>query len=210
LKRAAFLLSLVALAQNGTHTVAAGWVAPESADYRAVLDRKTRHGAHPSLAIEFTGANPSGYAVTESIKADAWRGKRVRLAGFVKADQAPGGGALWMRIDFANADYVLDGGLDLTAADRGSRDANGWTRTSLVAAVPQEALGISFGLRMRGKGRILAADLRFEAVPATTPTTTIERRGYKNQPARDAAIEQLRKQFATAPTAPVNLNFEQP
>ena len=99
----------------------------------------------------------------------------------MKADAAMDGGALWMRIDFANGDYVLDNSLDLTSADVSTRDASGWTKCQLVAAVPQDAMGISFGLRMKGKGKIQASDLRFETVANTVPATTTERRGVQGE-----------------------------
>lgn len=204
---AAVLAAVVALAQNG-RTVAPGWTAPESSDYKASIDRKVRHGGHPSLLIEYTGSNPSGYAVTQSIKADAYRGKRIRMTGYLKADESPDGGALWFRIDFPNGDYVLDGSLDYSSADKSTRDAAGWTQSQTVAAIPADALGISFGLRMKGKGLIRGSDLKWETVPNTVPANTIERRGYKSQAARDAAVAALQKQFAGAPLQPVNLDCE--
>lgn len=202
---------LAALAQPAAeHRIANGWTSPESSDYQAGIDRGTTHGGHPGLFLKLTGARAGDHSARQSIQAALWRGKRVRLGGWVKADRAVDGGALWLRVDMPNGDYILDNNLDLTAADRSRRDAGGWTRCDLVADVPRDAIGISFGLRMKGRGQIWAADLRFSAVGATVRTTTIERRGYRGKPGKEAAIENLRRQYTNAPGQPVNLDFTQP
>jgi hypothetical protein len=184
--------------------IAPGWTAPESSDYEAGIDHKVVRTGKGSLYLKSTGGNPKDYAARQSIKADAYRGKRIRLTAYVKPDQAAGGGAPWLRVDFQNADYVLDGMLELTAR---SANVNGWVKCELVAQIPEDALGISFGLRMIGKGEIWADDLSFDVVPATVRTNTIERRKYRASD-RDAAIQRLKEQYAKAPDRPVNLGFE--
>jgi hypothetical protein len=78
-----------------------------------------------------------------------------------------------------------------------------------VAEVPQDAMGISFGVRMKGQGTIWADDLTFDIVSKSVPTNTIERRKYVGAAgARDAAIQALREEYSKALLQPVNLNFE--
>ncbi len=198
------------IAQASDRQIATGWTSPESGDYQVGLDHKVVHGGHSSLFLKSAGANATDYAARQRIRADAYRGKRIRLTGWVKPDNAEQGGALWLRIDMANGDYVLDGMLDLSARDRTGKDANGWTRCVLVAQVPADALGISFGLRMRGKGEIWADDLSVELATRQEPTNTIERRPYRAASGKEAAIKELREQYSKAPSRPVNLGFEQP
>ena len=188
--------------------IATGWTAPESSDYEAGVDHKVVRGGKASLYLKSTSGNPKDYAARQSVKAEAYRGKRVRLTAWVKPDQAEQGGAPWLRVDFQNADYVLDGMLELTKASS-ARAVNGWVKCELVAQIPDDALGISFGLRMIGKGEIWADDLAFDVVPATVRTNTIERRKYRS-PDRDAAIQRLKEQYANAPERPVNLGYENP
>jgi hypothetical protein len=124
-----------------------------------------------------------------------YRGKRVRLSGWIDTDRAGQGGALWLRVDMQNGDYVLDNVVELKASHPG------WTRMQLVADVPADALGISFGVRMKGDGQVWADDLSLDVVSTAVPVTTIERR--KNR------TEDLRKEYANSPEHPVNLGFEQ-
>jgi hypothetical protein len=190
-------------------SVATGWTAPESSDYEAGIDRKVVHGGHGSLFLKSARANAKDYAARQRIRADAYRGKRVRLSGWVKPDQAVEGGALWLRVDFKNGDYVLDGMLELSAKDRSVPLTNGWAKCELVADVPEDAIGLSFGLRMRGAGQFWGADLALDVVRKSTPTNTIERRPYR-APDKDAAIQRMKDEYSKAPERPVNLGFENP
>lgn len=173
--------------------IAPGWTAAESSNYQAAIDRKIAHGGRGSILLKSINPDSQGYAVRQRIRADSWRGKRLRFSGYIKTDQVQGGGALWLRIDMANGDYVLDGMLERSGGD--------WTRVEIVAAIPVDATGISFGARMIGKGQMWADDLAFEIAPPKAPTTTIERRKGKGTQKLD--------EFRGAPLQPLNLSFEQ-
>jgi hypothetical protein len=202
-------LSLVSGQALKERSVATGWTVPESGDYEAGIDRKVVHSGHGSLFLKSAGANAKDYSARQRIRAGAYRGKRVRLSGWVKPDQAVEGGALWLRVDFKNGDYVLDGMLELGAKDRSIPMTNGWAKCVLVADVPEDAIGLSFGLRMRGAGEFWGDDLALEVVSKSTPTSTIERRPYRTKD-KDAAIQRMVDEYAKAPERPVNLGFETP
>lgn len=204
------ILTMSLVFAQDARRIAAGWTSPPSADYEASLDHKVLHAGHASLVLRSLRAGAADYAARQDVRADAYRGKRVRLSGWVKPDHAENGGTLWLRVDMNNGDYILDSMLDLTARDQAAKDINGWTRCALVADVPQDALGISFGLRMKGTGEIWAGGLTFEVVAKSIPTTTIERRPYRVASGKEAALQQLRARYAKAPLRPVNLGFENP
>jgi hypothetical protein len=206
---AGIALSLASAQATKERAVATGWTAPESSDYEAAIDHNVVHSGRGSLLLKSTTANAKDYAARQRIRADAYRGKRVRLSGWVKPGQAVEGGALWLRVDFKNGDYVLDGMLELGAKDRSVPMTDGWAKCALVADVPEEALGLSFGLRMRGAGQFWGDDLALEVVSKTTPANTIERRPYRAAD-KDAAIQRMRDEYSKAPERPVNLGFETP
>lgn len=172
--------------------IAAGWEGPFTPDYQAGIDHTFRHSGRSSIYLK--SASNGADSVRQRIRADAYRGKRLRLSGWVDTDKAEQGGALWLRVDMQNGDYVLDNVVEL-------KTHSGWTRMELVADVPPDALGITFGLRMKGAGQVWADDLKLDVVGSSVPTTTIERR--KNR------AEDLGKEYANAPEHPVNLGFEQ-
>jgi hypothetical protein len=174
-------------------TVAMGWSAAESPAYRASIDHRAAHSGRASLLLKSESGDVQGFAAVQRIRAGAWRGKRIRLSGWLKSSGTDRGGALWLRIDMANGDYILDGMLESSPA--------GWTRKEIVASVPVDAVGISFGVRMAGRGEVWADDFVLEPAPGTVPVTTIERR--KNPKAGDIVGE-----FGKAPARAVNLGFE--
>jgi hypothetical protein len=201
------IVALYAAAVPNYRPIAPGWSAPESADYSAGIDPKVAHGGRNSLYLKSVTPNPKEYAVRQFIRADAYRGKRIRLSGWIKPNAAQFGTALWLRVDMQNGDYVLDGMLGLSPeAIAASKD--GWVRCDLVADVPADAVGIAFGVRMNGTGEVWADDLSITTVNKSVPTTTIERRPYR-APDKEAAVDRMRKQYAAAPLHPVNMSFEE-
>lgn len=186
------LLLLAALA--GEKMIAPGWTAPVSAVYQAGVDRAAAHSGSAGLFLKSAAGDAQGYAAAQRIRADAYRGKRIRLSGWLRAEPGSDGGALWLRVEMQNGDYILDGMLDSAPAE--------WRQVSIVAPVPADATGISFGLRMKGKGVIQADDFAIEEVPPRTLTTTIERR-------KDPAAKDIPSRYRGASARPANLNFEQ-
>jgi hypothetical protein len=173
--------------------VAPGWTAAESAAYKAAIDRRNPHSGSASLTLTSLDGARGGYAASQRISAGAYRGKRIRLSGWFRTAGTDRGGALWLRIDMANGDYVLDGVFESSS--------EAWKRQDIVGAVPPDAIGISFGVRVAGKGQVWADDFALQIVPGKTPTNTIERR--KNRTAGNVGA-----QYQTARGRPVNLGFE--
>lgn len=189
-----------------TRPIASGWTGSDTSDYEAGIDRKVVRGGRGSLSIKAAHVQAPHYSVRQIIRADEYRGKRIRLSGYVRpgdADQS----ALWLRVDMDNGDYILDGMLGFTPRDAKSAKG-GWLQVMLVADVPKDAAGIAFGARMSGKGQMWADDLSLEVVDKGIMTNNIERRPYKGAGAR-AAIQKMLDEYAAAPRQPVNLGFEQ-
>lgn len=195
------VLALASAENTAARRIAAGWTSPPSGSYQAFIDRKTAHGGRSSLSLKSVSAEAHDYAARQRIRADAYRGKRIRLSGFIRTDRSVEGGALWLRIDMTNGDYILDGMLE--------SNARSWTACELVAEVPADAIGISFGVRLKGPGQIWADDLALSVVGKSVATTSIERRPYRG-PGKDAGIAQMRQEYAQAPLRAVNLSFEDP
>jgi hypothetical protein len=124
----------------------------------------------------------------QTIKADNYKGKRVRMSGFLKTKDVEQWAGLWLRVDNADLsktlafDNMKDG-----KTDRAVRGTTDWQRYNIVLDVPAEADVMSFGALLDGTGQVWFDDLKFETVEETVPTTG-------KPPQRE--------------TEPVNLNFE--
>jgi len=112
-------------------------------------------------------ATPAGFAtLMQSISAEAWRGKRVRLSAMVRTRGAQRA-QLWMRVDGQNRQVLA---FDSMSA-RPITGSRGWRSYSIVLDVPRSATSISYGFMLAGQGTVWADNFRIRAVEATTPLT---------------------------------------
>ena len=87
-----------------------GWFAAGShpKDYEMSLDRIGAHGGNACAYLKSVVAEPGGFGtLMQMFKADEYRGKRVRMSGYVKAKDATDWAGLWMRVDGARKDETL-------------------------------------------------------------------------------------------------------
>jgi hypothetical protein len=192
----------------------AGWhaVGGATGDYALGADLSRRDGGQGlgGGTIRSLVGDPRGFAsMQQSIRADLYRGQRVRLSGFVKTG-APmtGTAALWMRVDgparSESNDYMKH---------RPVAQATDWARYDVVLDVPRDAVGISFGVLLDGPGQVWLDDVALEPVGRDVALT-----GSRGQvvPAADgpgAPRQEARRRHAQAAEyrvarlRPVNLSF---
>ena len=109
----------------------------------------------------------------QTISADAYRGSRVRLSGYLKTQDARGA-QMWMRVD--GSDYKL-----LSFDNMDSRPVTGttdWTCYDIVLDVPSESMDIAFGFFLTQGGKVWGDNFKLEKIetstmrPALTSTVT--------------------------------------
>lgn len=167
--------------------------------YRLRLDRDVARSGEASLRLEARGNRRTReWAVAvQMLDASVFRGKKVRLSGWLRTDDA-GSGHLWMRID-----GIIEGEAALIAVDNmekrfleGTRD---WTAREVVLEVPPESVTILFGVMITGDGAVWADDLEIEeAPPGTEPTAET----------RNEVLGGMYERPIGMLPAPLNLDFE--
>jgi hypothetical protein len=165
----------ILLARNTEPRLPAGWsrLASVEADRACVagVDHDLTERGRRLLTLECS-RNVDGYiAVTQTISADEYLGKRVRFAARVRTDKVQGWTGLTMRV--VTADQRVLGFDDMST--RPLRGSQGWRDAAVVLDVDRSAASITFGLRLNdGAGQVWIDGLRFEEVPADDPTLSIQ------------------------------------
>lgn len=163
------------------------------------VDTLVKHSDKASASIKFACGDEQdniGY-LQQIISAAEYRGKRLRLTGWIKTADANRAG-LWLSID---SDRRLLGFDNMW--NRSARGDTDWKQYSVVLDVPNEAVNIRFGTILSGKGQAWADDLRVELVDPTTPVTNML---SPEESAQDN--ERVAKRRPATVTKPVNLGFE--
>lgn len=186
---------------NIVFTAPEGWQAAASGGglFQFGVDRTSRHGGEMSGLIRGSDTARVFFgSLNQGLRADAYRGKRVRLSGWVRTDSLTGlGGGLYLRADFPGRSL-----LDNMAMQRvtGSTD---WHQISVVIDVPANAIGLGLGALMSGKGTMLIDDLKLEVVGADVALT---KPGLQAQNGPDSLSAVA--SYAGSPDVPLNTDFE--
>lgn len=174
---------LCSLATGAYAAMPQGWYKYGSApnDFDAGTTAGNRHAGDKNGFIRAMQDTTGFATLMQTVNAQAYHGKRLRLSGWLKTKDA-NKAALWMRIDGGDKKIVGFDNMD----DRPVTGTVDWKRYDVVLDVPQDAVDIAFGFMLNGKGEVLADDLKLEEVAKDVPVTS---RG------------------SHLPDAPVNLDF---
>jgi hypothetical protein len=158
-----------------------GWWAAPSEDYKVGVEAS--EAGKPAAYVEAVAPVPSRFfALNQTLAADDYRSKRVRLKGQIKTKDVDKWAGFWLRADAENKIVAFD-----NMQRRGVTGTTDWQAAEIVLDIPAEAEKLTFGLILDGKGKAWMRDIKFEVVDASVPVTASAR--------------------ADLPRAPVNLDF---
>src|SRR2546423_5669751 len=180
--------------------VPTGWqaVTDGRGEYRVTAGGARRDGGQgfAGATIKANVESPRGSAMlAQSIRADAYRGKRVRLTGFLKTIGVNEGTAvLFMRVDgdgvVQTSDYMQNRPLMLTTD---------WSRQEIVLDVPRTAIGFTFGFLLGGSGQAWLDDVAIDVVSNEVPVTGQAGGLYPpSKPLSDREIDRPRREQEVA------------
>ena len=165
------LLASVAVIAAQVRELPAGWFRAGSkpADYEMAVDASAGRTG-PAAFIKARTPTPAadGFGtLMQQFASDQYRGKRLRLSGYVKATGISNWAGLWMRVDGAGTTPLAFDNMQ----DRPIKGTQEWKRYEIVLDVPQSAVNIAFGILLAGPGQAWLDDLQFEVVANGVPTT---------------------------------------
>ncbi|HKO15982.1 MAG TPA: hypothetical protein VJU87_07065 [Gemmatimonadaceae bacterium] len=203
---------LAVSARTAPAQVPAGWSAytDGSQDYTVRADVSRREGGqgYAGATIRANVVSPRGTAMlAQSVRADAYRGKRVRLSSFLKTIGVDeGAAALWMRIDGPHGVLASD-----FMESRPIMGTNDWALHDVVLDVPANAVGITFGFLLSGGGQAWMDDVAFDVVGSEVAVTGHAGGLYPEvRPVAGDAPPRERTQrsaYLRAPDQPVNMSL---
>jgi hypothetical protein len=144
----------------------------------------------PSAYVQNVDSSTDGFGgMMQTNSAEELLGKRVRLSGWAKTEDAnDGGGHLWLRIDGQQRGVSLQ----FDNMDRNPiKGTTGWQQYSVVLDVPSEATALAYGFFVHGRGKMWVSGTKIEPVGSEVPSTNM-----------------LTGQFNSLPKTPVNLSFD--
>jgi len=163
------------------------------------VDTSIKHSGHASASLKRTCGNDgdSYAALQQPIAADDYRGKRIRLTGWLKTSDVSSA-ALWMRVDSDRTVLAFD-----NMENRFVKGTSDWKMYSLVLDVPVDAKNIWIGALLSGKGQTWVDDFKLEVVDETIASTNSQ---LTDEMKKDRP--ELAKYSKETNKHPVNLGFE--
>ena len=173
IRRLSFASLGLVLAPLALHAqVPTGWqaVTDGSGEYTVSADVARRDGGQgfAGATIKANVESPRGSAMlAQSVRAEAYRGKRVRLTGYLKTIGVNEGTAvLFMRVDgdgvVQTSDFMQNRPLMLTTD---------WAKQEIVLDIPRNAVGFTYGFMLGGSGQAWLDDVQLDVVSYDVPTT---------------------------------------
>jgi len=137
-------------------------------DYEMKIVTDVMHGGNGSAIISSFKNDIDGFGTyMQTFKADAYHGKRLKLTGWIKSENA-NSAQMWMRLDGQEQMVGFDN-MD----NRPITGTQDWQECSIVLDVPEETVFIAFGAFVIGSGTAWVDDYAFEVVDNDIPTTNM-------------------------------------
>lgn len=145
------------------------WNADETVprEYSVTIDHERVHSGNSSLAVRSIVPQPKGVAtVVQTLRAEGYRGNRIRVTAFLASRNVSAGAELWLRARLADREVTAAADDPSTCRMSGT---SAWRQCSMLLLVPGNAQFVDFGIRLRGPGTIWADDFAFDASGPVAP-----------------------------------------
>jgi hypothetical protein len=147
-------------------------------DYEFGVDQEVAYSGKASGYIKSRGL-PRGFGtLMQMIKANIYRGKRLRISAYLKSEKVARA-SMWMRVDGAEEKILSFDNM----LDRSITGTTNWTKYDIVLEVPPESIHIAFGVILAGQGHVWVDNISLEPVGTDVPVTDLQKgTAYPDQP----------------------------
>lgn len=161
--------AVIAPARPGGTNAVTGWFLAGSGPvhFNVELDPEVKHGGRASARLRSVDDPMNTFGtLMQSIRADEYLGRRVRLSAFVRTNGVSDWAGLWLRVDQRSGVQTLD-----NMQNRPIRGTTEWAEHHVVLDVPPDAASLHYGVLQSGPGTTWLDDVRLAIVDSTVPTT---------------------------------------
>jgi hypothetical protein len=166
---AALALSLSSVSIRAAEPTVAGWYLAGSkpADY-SVSTESQAHSGKQCARLGSVAPRPTGFGtLMQMFDASQYRGKKLRVTGYVRTLDVVDWAGLWMRVDGVAGQVLAFDNM----VKRPIKGTTEWVQYSIVLDVPATALAVGFGVLLNGAGSVLVDDFAFDTVGPEVATT---------------------------------------
>jgi RNA polymerase sigma factor (sigma-70 family) len=137
--------------------------------YTVGTDALNSWGGTPSAYVKSSGAADGDFGgMMQTISAEQFLNKRVRLTAWMKTEDAQRGANLWMRVDGQSQGQSL--AFD-NMNNRQPKGTTGWQQYSVVLDVPANATALNYGVFVAGEGKAWINGLSIDPVGPEVAST---------------------------------------
>ena len=137
--------------------------------YVAGIDPDVARADGQSGYLKSKASEINGFGtLMQSIGADRYAGRRIRLSCWLKTEDVSDWAGLWARVDQLGTGRPL--AFD-NMEDRAIKGTTDWTECVVVLDVGERASGIAFGVLLGGTGTVWIDEMKFSVVDETVPLT---------------------------------------
>lgn len=154
-------------------SVPTGWIKAGSQpqEYDMGVDASAFHEGTKCGCIKSVVSKCSGFGtLMQGFTTNEFRGKRVRLSGWLKSEDVDGWAGMWMRVDGKEGQSKESLAFD-NMKDRPTVGTEDWSKKEIVLDVPDNGEVIAFGALLHGCGSLWMDNFNFEIVGTDVPTT---------------------------------------
>ncbi|MFO7524372.1 MAG: hypothetical protein R6W68_02875 [Ignavibacteriaceae bacterium] len=177
------------LIANNNNQVPKGWFPAGSnpSEYEMNIDHSIFQSGQSSAYIKSKSPKENEFGtLMQTISAENYLGKRLRLSGYIKSEDIKGWSGIWMRIDGENNQQL---GFD-NMLGREIKGTTDWKKYNVVLDIPSNSKTINFGVMLGGNGKVWFDNFNLEEVDKSVQVTNLMKENK-------------------LPNKPINLDFEQ-
>ena len=166
-----------------------GWFAAGSnpSEYEMGIDNSNLENGQVCAFIKSKSPKENEFGtLMQTISAENYLGKRLKLSGYIKSENVNGWCSMWMRIDGENNQQL---GFD-NMRDRTIRGTTDWKEYEIVLDVPSHSKTINYGVLLGGNGKVWFDSFKLVEVDNSVQVTNLLKENK-------------------FPSKPINLDFEE-